>query len=245
MAPPTTTDLALSKPPGYVVSGERQDALTQEMRDRIVKRIYLPGQRLTERELAEEFGVSRSMVRDALNVLAERRLVVRSANRGVEVARIGRAEVIEIYEVREAVEGLLARMASERAPDGTWDDLLDLFGEPATDAVERQDVEAYSVMLDQLSERTVAMAGNSILSDLQLPPERPDRDPVAACALPSRAHEGGTCRPSRRAFRHGRAPAGRCRAPETRQPAGGTRDVAGFRCLRPMSAHPGRAFCRP
>ena len=168
MAPPTTTDLALSKPPGYVVSGERQDALTQEMRDRIVKRIYLPGQRLTERELAEEFGVSRSMVRDALNVLAERRLVVRSANRGVEVARIGRAEVIEIYEVREAVEGLLARMASERAPDGTWDDLLDLFGEPATDAVERQDVEAYSVMLDQLSERTVAMAGNSILSDLQL-----------------------------------------------------------------------------
>jgi DNA-binding GntR family transcriptional regulator len=144
-----------------------RDGVMNEIRSRIVRRTYLPGQRLIERDLAQEFGVSRAMIRDALSLLAERRLITRTLNRGAEVARIGRAEILAIYEVREVVEGLVARLATERAPDGAWKDLVILFDRPAGKAVAAHDVDAYSGMLDRLSERMTALAGNPVLTDLQ------------------------------------------------------------------------------
>ena len=167
------------------------DSVTAEIGNRIVRRVYLPGQRLIERDLAQEFRVSRAVIREALSLLAERRLITRTLNRGAEVARIGRTEIIEIYEVREAVDGLVARLATERAPDGAWAHLIVMFDRPAGKAIAAHDVEAYSAMLDQLSHCMITHAQNKVLSDLHS--ALADRIAVLsrrALYLPGRMKEG-------------------------------------------------------
>ena len=98
-----------------------------------------------ERDLAEQFGVSAgACIREALGVLIERRLVVRYPNRGVEATRLGRAEIVSIYEVREYLDGLCGRLATERSRPGSWQDMVELFAEPAARAVEQGDIERLS-----------------------------------------------------------------------------------------------------
>jgi DNA-binding GntR family transcriptional regulator len=162
------------------------DSVTAEIGNRIVGRVYLPGQRLIERDLAQEFRVSRAVIREALSLLAERRLITRTLNRGAEVARIGRTEIIEIYEVREVVDGLVARLATERAPVGAWAHLIVMFDEPAGKAIAAHDVEAYSAMLDQLSHCMITHAQNRVLSDLH----SALADRIAVLSLPGRMKEG-------------------------------------------------------
>ena len=72
--------------------------------ERILKWEYLPGQRLTEEELCDEFSVSRSPVREALGQLAERGLVVKKARQGYSVRKIDLKEINELYDVRLVLE---------------------------------------------------------------------------------------------------------------------------------------------
>ncbi len=74
-----------------------------------------PGTRLIETELARRFGVSRTPVREALNRLESHGVVARDARRGVVVAALDYDQLGELYDVREVVEGLAARLAARRA----------------------------------------------------------------------------------------------------------------------------------
>ncbi len=162
-----------------------------ELRDRIVREIYGPGARLKERELAEEFAVSRAVIRDALAILAERSLIIRHANRGAEVASIGPDEIKQIYEAREAIEGLIARLAAERAPGGAWDQLQIDFGEPVGAAVEAGSLDVYAMHLDRLQAEMIAQANNPVLTEITN--SLADRIAVLArrsILLPGRAVEG-------------------------------------------------------
>lgn len=75
--------------------------------------VFQPGDRLREEEIAEHFQVSRTPVRDALRRLLERRLLEASGGRGLMVRRLDRAEVFELYQMREILEGTAARLAAE------------------------------------------------------------------------------------------------------------------------------------
>lgn len=72
------------------------------------------GAKLTEAHLVKEFGVSRTPLREALNRLAQEGLVTIKPYRGAFVASVSEDEVRELFEVREALEGLAARMAATR-----------------------------------------------------------------------------------------------------------------------------------
>lgn len=87
------------------------------LREAILNQFFAPGDRLVERELCELTGVSRTSVREALRQLESEGLVVTVPNRGPMVASIGPEEALHIYEVREALEGLAARLFVERAGD--------------------------------------------------------------------------------------------------------------------------------
>jgi DNA-binding GntR family transcriptional regulator len=77
-----------------------------------------PGQRLKEEQLAREFGVSRTPVREALLFLEAEGAVVLQPNRGATVRRYTTAEIRDAYELRALLEGHAARRAAERiAPD--------------------------------------------------------------------------------------------------------------------------------
>jgi DNA-binding GntR family transcriptional regulator len=75
------------------------------------------GQRLVETELAEQLGVSRGPIREALRLLANEGLVIINVHRGTFVAKPTPSDVEEIYTLREALETLALRRVTESATD--------------------------------------------------------------------------------------------------------------------------------
>ena len=69
--------------------------------------MFKPGQRLREVELSTALNVSRTPVREALHRLANDGLLTISANKGVAVAQLDIQQVMELYTMREILEGLL------------------------------------------------------------------------------------------------------------------------------------------
>lgn len=90
------------------------EVIYQTVRDRIISGELRPGARLSVPALAEEFSVSRSPVRDAVIRLVQDGLASETMNRGAVVARIGGAELVSLYEAREALEWAAARLAAQR-----------------------------------------------------------------------------------------------------------------------------------
>jgi DNA-binding GntR family transcriptional regulator len=87
--------------------------LRQAIRDFELK----PGQRLVERELIEQLGVSRTTIREALRELASEGLVTVVPQRGAIVSAPSLEEALDLYEVRAALESLIASRFVERATD--------------------------------------------------------------------------------------------------------------------------------
>jgi DNA-binding GntR family transcriptional regulator len=81
-------------------------------------RVYLPGDRLREQEIAERFQVSRGPVREALRILEAKSLVHIEAMRGATVSRLSDQEAREAVEISAVLFGLAARRAAGRlSPD--------------------------------------------------------------------------------------------------------------------------------
>jgi len=87
---------------------------------------YRPGDRLREEEVAERLRVSRTPVREAFGRLLTKRFVEPAGARGLVVRGLTAAEVVELYALREILEGAAARLASLQASQLEIDDLLDL-----------------------------------------------------------------------------------------------------------------------
>lgn len=136
-----------------------RERTTRVLRDAILRLHFKPGQKLVERRLCEETGVSRSCVREALRHLESEGLVVRTANRGMFVAEVGADEAREIYEVRAALESAMGRYFVERASDRHVAAL-----EAALQRIEKtifgKDVLAYAFALDNFSDALMDGAGN-------------------------------------------------------------------------------------
>lgn len=91
-----------------------RDLVTDEIRQRILTGLLPPGERLVEDRLAEDLGVSRNPVREAIRVLATEGLVEVAPRRGAAVARPRPAHAEELFDIRMALEGLAARLAARR-----------------------------------------------------------------------------------------------------------------------------------
>lgn len=92
----------------------RSEPLYQAVRDRIVLGQYPPGQMLSEKELCEEFNVSRSPYREAVRKLEALKLVKVVPRFGSYVAEIDVFEIKCAYEVRQNLEVQAARLAAVR-----------------------------------------------------------------------------------------------------------------------------------
>lgn len=89
-----------------------------KMREAIYAQRFKPGERLVERDLCEQLGVSRTIVREVLRHLETEGLVATLQARGPIVARTTAADALQIYEIRGALEGIAARACAERrTPD--------------------------------------------------------------------------------------------------------------------------------
>ncbi|MCA0187221.1 MAG: GntR family transcriptional regulator [Proteobacteria bacterium] len=139
-------------------------ALVEELHRRIVTHNLPPGARMREQALAKDFGVSRAQIREVLAALEERGLVEREPNRGAFVRRPTAQELLHVFELREVLEGLSARLATQQASPESWQDLVDLFGAPTEALVEAGDVAGYLRNLELMRKRMLDAAGNPVLS---------------------------------------------------------------------------------
>jgi DNA-binding GntR family transcriptional regulator len=95
----------------------RSEGLVDALREAILTGRYAPGTRLVQDDLAEAFGMSRIPLREALRRLEGEGLVVISPNRGAIVRPLAPKDVVDLYELRLALESLALRRASERYAD--------------------------------------------------------------------------------------------------------------------------------
>ena len=85
--------------------------------DAIVRGEFPPGSSISEAEIAARFGVSRAPAREALLRLGEKGLVSRTPHVGARVIEFSRDDLVELFEIREALEGMACRLAAERITD--------------------------------------------------------------------------------------------------------------------------------
>lgn len=91
------------------------DEVAQVLRERIYAGAYPPGATLRQERIAAEFGISRTPLREAFRVLERDGLVVNKPGSGVRVATADLPKLLDAYAVREAMDGVAARNAAERA----------------------------------------------------------------------------------------------------------------------------------
>lgn len=89
----------------------------EKMREAILSNYFRPGQRLVERTLCDELGVSRTIVREVLRHLETEGLVESIPQQGPIVATIDRDKAAQIYEIRGLLEGHAARACAEHCSD--------------------------------------------------------------------------------------------------------------------------------
>jgi len=89
-------------------------SVADTLRDRIVDGAIAPGSHLMEVPLAQELGVSRTPVRDALSRLADEGLLVYQPNRGFLVRRFDVKDAMDAFTLRSTLEGLGCRLVGER-----------------------------------------------------------------------------------------------------------------------------------
>jgi len=93
------------------------DDAFEQIQNAIVTGQIEPGTRISEQFLSSRFGIGRGPLREAIRRLEGRRLVVRTPHAGVRVVSLGYQELIELYHVREALEGMACRLAAQNMKD--------------------------------------------------------------------------------------------------------------------------------
>lgn len=97
-----------------------------QLRSDIVEGVIASGSKLSETELSTKYAVSRAVIRESLNRLETCHLVERKANVGYRVVALTIEGLGELYQVREALEGMAARLAAANMTDQEVTDLIAL-----------------------------------------------------------------------------------------------------------------------
>lgn len=102
------------------------DSIFEQLRIAIVKGELPPGSKVNEPQLSKQHGISRGPLREAIRRLEGCKLVEITPNVGAKVISLNSEQAIEIYEIRESLEGLACRLAARKASEQDCSNLRDL-----------------------------------------------------------------------------------------------------------------------
>lgn len=139
-------------------------AVLEEVRRRIMSGQWKPGERIYEDQIANELEVSRNPVREALQALAVEGFVELEPRRGARVAVVSESRANELFEVREALEGLVARLAATRRTAAQLAELQDLVAQGLVAAASHQH-ERLPGLNTRFHQALSEAAGNAMLAD--------------------------------------------------------------------------------
>jgi DNA-binding GntR family transcriptional regulator len=140
-----------SDPPG--------DLIADSLRARIMSGDLKPGERLREDGVAEEHGVSRVPVREALRRLESEGFVTLTRYRGATVSETSRRDSLELMQVRRGLETMAARLAAEAHGGPVADELLSVV-ERGRRAGENEQLDQLPPLIMQFHELVARASGN-------------------------------------------------------------------------------------
>jgi DNA-binding GntR family transcriptional regulator len=141
------------------------DRVVTELRQAILSGRLKPGERLVEGRLADELGVSRNPVREAIRALASEGLIEVTARRGAAVATMTEQEARETIEVRALLEGQNARLAARRQ-DKLIIKRIETVLNKGTAAVTARRFEQLFDLNQQFHRELAAAGQNTVLGDI-------------------------------------------------------------------------------
>jgi DNA-binding GntR family transcriptional regulator len=141
----------------------------EEIREKLIEDILsgalAPGARIVETRIAQQFGVSQGPVREALRDLELLGFVVSSPFRGTQIREISTDELLEIYPIRAALEGVAARTAALRLDAPAFKQLEDRL-EDMRKAAAREDAHAQAAADAAFHQLIISGSGNRMLEHL-------------------------------------------------------------------------------
>src|SRR3984893_16176148 len=88
--------------------------LAMQIREEILQGKIVPGEKIIEGRWARHFGVAQVSIREAINILTTEGFVTKGHGRSARVLKLKESDIIHIYQVRGVLEGLAARIITER-----------------------------------------------------------------------------------------------------------------------------------
>jgi len=139
--------------------------IVEDLEQKIVTGVLVPGQRIIEEALCNTYGVSRSPVREALRILENQGFAVREPRRGISVAAITPQEAEQIYRIRASLEGLATALAVQNRTPELLGRLKDVHQQMMRVA-EKKNVKAYQSLNQQFHDLIVNASGSPRLIQL-------------------------------------------------------------------------------
>lgn len=145
--------------------GNNANAVYEILRQRIGTSIYAPGSRLTEVEIAKEFGVSRTPVRQALHRLGAEGLIEVKNGVGVRVTEIADRELEDMYRLRLHLVGLIGELSPQPLPPADLEAVKQIRDriKAMHDAAVEPAIGDYTQICDQFYAVVNRVIGNSFL----------------------------------------------------------------------------------
>lgn len=142
-----------------------REIVYEQLKMQILTGKIVPGTRMMEVELADEMGVSRTPVREAIRKLEKEGLVTIEPRRGAYASDISVKDMVDTLEVREDLEGLAAALASERMTEEQIEELRQI-NQGYSDAIQNSDTEKIIDFDEKFHRHIVACSGNKTLMQL-------------------------------------------------------------------------------
>jgi DNA-binding GntR family transcriptional regulator len=139
--------------------------VVQTLRKAILQGRFAPGTRLVEKDLCELMGVSRVSIREAFRQLESEGIIENVPNRGPVVAKLNRAQVKDVYEARQALEALAAKLFASNATEKQVEE-LDKATEGLESAYRSEDVDEIVAAKDIFYGVLYSGCGNEVAPEM-------------------------------------------------------------------------------
>lgn len=166
-----------------------RDLVLEAIREAIMNGSLQPRERLMEIQLAEELGVSRTPVREALRKLELEGFIVMVPRKGAYVSDLSMKDIADVFEIRAALEGLAAALAAERITEDELETMERLLVEKG-DAIHKEDIDKLVEVDTKFHEAMYKASRNerlsSIISNLR---EQIQRFRLTSLSVPGRKQD--------------------------------------------------------
>lgn len=142
-----------------------REKILETIRDAILKGTMKPGERVSEPELAERFGISRTPIREAFRQLESEGYLKVVPRKGAVVASLSERDIEEFYAIKIILEGFAARMAADKLTEKEIE-RLESINERLHKVAAEGDVKTFFRVHNEFHEVFIKAAGNDKLSEM-------------------------------------------------------------------------------